>query len=480
MIKLRFFFLNLIFFSVFFVHSQQNNLHKIWNKPDYEPALLAFSLFDIKEKAFVLTFNEKKAMIPASTMKLFTTATALEKWGPNHRFQTLIYYRGEIDKDKKVLNGDLIIKGFGDPTSGSEYFFRAEKINSFVDSVIQICKNNGIFTINGAIIADASTFTDEAVAPATSWEDMANYYASGAYAMPFFDNTYRIFYNSPAVSGQLCSIAKLEPYIPGLNIDNRVLSSKDKEDLAYIFGQPFENEVIIRGTIPTGKTEFVVKGAIPNPNLYYVYYLDSVMNSRLLITKLRPWVSFDLVKNTKYIGRLKSPTLAEIIYKTNKRSLNHFADQLAANLSDLPGQKAGIREGVGFITEFWKTKLMPMDAFFMADGSGLSRQNTLSANNLVFLLNYMHQSPYYFEFANSLPVNGLNGTLLSFGAKIFPTGTIWAKTGSFRGVRSMAGYIRARSGKEYAFALIINNYMGSGSLVKQDMELYLNYIFENY
>jgi len=70
--------------------------------------------------------------------------------------------------------------------------------------------------------------------------------------------------------------------------------------------------------------------------------------------------------------------------------------------------------------------------------------------------------------------------LMSFGGKILPAGSIWAKTGSFRAVRSMAGYIRAKSGKEYAFALIINNYQGSASLVKKDMELYLNYIFENY
>ena len=462
-----------------FIVAQQNPW-EIWQKQAYEPAQISFLLYDIQNNKKVLSLNDKKSMIPASTMKLVTTATALEKFGGNHRFETAIYIQGHIDKQSKILYGNLVIKGLGDPTLGSKYFYNYENRFAFIDSITNILVRQNISKISGKIIVDASAFSDEAVAPSSNWEDMANYYACGAYAISVFDNLFTIHFSSPLEPEKPTKIIEIEPYIPNLSTDNRVLSSNRTSDQAYIFGQAFNNNIIIRGTIPKAKADFKIKGAIPNPNLYFAYIVDSLLNIKKITTLNIFESNFEAQSNLKFIGKFSSPTLADIIYFTNKKSINQYADQLIANIAVENKKLGSIRNGTESITNFWKDKNMPNDGLYIADGSGLSRQNSISAEQLVFLLNYMRHSTNYPVFANSLAVNGKNGTMKSFGKRTIPAGAIWAKTGTFRQVRSLSGYLKAKSGKEYAFALLINNYNTSSGQVRKDMEVFLNQIFLNF
>jgi len=468
----------LFFSSLLLAQSPSNNSLPFFNGKNYQSASISYVVFDLQKKQKVISYREDKSMIPASVQKLFTTATALESFGANYQIKTNIYYTGNIQNH--VLYGDLIIQGNGDPTCASKYFYDTKSPYQFTDSVLKIVQQKGIRKITGKIIADGSQFSDEALSPTWSWEDIANYYACGTYAFPIKDNLYKIHFYSPQLPEQDTRINYLEPAIPKIKITNRIKSSNKNKDLAYAFSKPFDNDIILRGSIPKNRKDFVVKGAIPDPNFFYVYVLDSILRKNGINIIKKPLVSAKTVQEKTLLGNYKSVKLAEIIYFTNKKSINNFADQLAANLCLLNGEKASLRMATPIILKHWKDKGMNTDGMFLSDGSGLSRHNTLTVNQLVFLLKTMKNSVDSKVFYQSLPINGKDGTLKYFGKNKIKAGKIHAKTGSFRQVRSMTGYIKTNSGKTYAFAIIINNYEGKSREIKSDMENFCSHIIKNF
>jgi D-alanyl-D-alanine carboxypeptidase/D-alanyl-D-alanine-endopeptidase (penicillin-binding protein 4) len=124
---------------------------------DLKSAAISFLAVDLKTGESIAELNPDMGMIPASTQKLFTTATILELAGADYRFKTKIQYTGTIDKTSKTLNGNIIIKGGGDPTLGSKYFYRDKQFD-FIKSIITAIKSSGIEKIAGRVIADATIY----------------------------------------------------------------------------------------------------------------------------------------------------------------------------------------------------------------------------------------------------------------------------------------------------------------------------------
>ena len=477
-INIQLFLFSLSFTSLLMAQSPSYTSLPFFTGKNYQTASISYMVFDLKKEQKIISYRKDKSMIPASVQKLFTTATALELLGADYQIKTHVYYTGNIQNN--VLYGDLIIQGNGDPTCASHYFYDTKAPYQFVDSVLKIVQQKGIKKIVGKIIADDSHFSDEALSPTWSWEDIANYYACGTYAFPIGDNLYKIHFYSPQLPGQNTRINYLEPAIPKIKITNKVKSSNKNKDLAYAFSKPFDNEIILRGSIPKNRKDFIVKGAIPNPNFFYIYVLDSVLRKKGISISQKPLVSSQTIQEKILIGNYKSVKLSEIVYFTNKKSINNFADQLAANLCLLKGKQASLRNAMPIIINHWNNKGMNTAGMFLSDGSGLSRHNTLTANQLIFLLKTMKKSVYSKAFYQSLPINGKDGTLKYFGKNKITVGKIHAKTGSFRQVRSMAGYLTANSGKTYAFAIIINNYEGKSGEIKSDMEKFCSHIIKNF
>ncbi|MFT3753018.1 MAG: D-alanyl-D-alanine carboxypeptidase [Paludibacter sp.] len=159
--------------------------------PLLENANVSLLVSDANTGQALYQFRPKSLATPASTMKLVTTATALELLGPDFCFETKLEIDGKVSADS-ILAGNLYIHGGGDPTLGSEKL--GEK--DFFPQWIQAVKNAGIKKITGQIIADATLFDDEGVNPRWTWEDMGNYYAAGAYGISYMDNTYKLVLQS--------------------------------------------------------------------------------------------------------------------------------------------------------------------------------------------------------------------------------------------------------------------------------------------
>jgi D-alanyl-D-alanine carboxypeptidase/D-alanyl-D-alanine-endopeptidase (penicillin-binding protein 4) len=393
-----------------------------------------------------------------------TTAAALEILGPKFCFQTKLEIDGKINSEG-VLNGNLYIRGGGDPTLGSEHLGDKDFLLKWVEEV----KKAGIKQINGQIIADGTIYDDLGVNPKWTWEDIGNYYAAGAYGISYMDNTYQLVLRS-GENGTTPEILRIIPEIPAMTFENYLTSTSITYDSAFFYGAPHSYLRSIHGEIPANRFEYIIKGDIPNPGLLLAEnFQDKLNESGITISKLPS----DIVTNEserRVILVQESPPLSEIIKETNVHSNNGYAEQIFRYLA-LSKNKIGTSNGsVQVIRSFWKSKGLPVEQLFMYDGCGLSPVDAVSSQFLVDLLSYMQTiSPNREAFINSLPVAGKSGTLTNFLEKTELQGKVHAKSGTISRVKCYAGYIDLKK-KNYVFAIMVNNPNGTSKAVIRKME----------
>ncbi|MDQ2177626.1 D-alanyl-D-alanine carboxypeptidase/D-alanyl-D-alanine-endopeptidase [Marinifilum sp. D714] len=403
---------------------------------------------DVEKGKILAQHNSKLALTPASSQKLVTTASALEILGGDYQFKTLIETDGNIENRK--LKGNLIITGGGDPTLESKYFESQQNIANRIASKL---KKLNISTINGNILVDNSYFKPS-IPRTWIWEDIGNYYGAVPNAINYRDNMYTLYFKS-GKAGNKTKIWKTVPHNTGLEFDNQVLSSEINRDLAYIFGGNTSNLRRIEGSIPQNRNEFKVKGAFLHPEFALLDDLKSELknnNIRVLNQKIKPRT------NRKKLFEIPSPKLKEIVYWTNQKSVNLFADQLLFEIAQKKNEKADWKTGTNTINEFWKAKGIETKYQNLLDGSGLSHFNAISAEFFSQILTDMYHSKNYDAFLSSLPVAGKSGTLKYFGKGSELVNNWKAKTGSMTGVRTFCGYLKNSEGKTYIVCILINNH----------------------
>lgn len=449
---------------------------KLKNDPQLRNAGVSFYAIDVQTGEVIGELNQDMGLKPASTMKLITTATALEVIGATHRFETTLQYDGYIDTTTNTLHGNIYIKGGGDPTLGSKYF-QSTKYHQFLDDWSKAIKDLGIDTITGNIIADATVYSWDMIPPTWSWEDFGNYFGAGACGLTVFDDFYTLYFNTSSTVGRKTTITKVEPEIPGLTFDNQVVSASIYDDQSYIFGTPYTYNRDIRGKLPRGKTDYKVKGSMPDPALFTAQSLFIELSGDGIVvlkepTSIRILKDMALIKNKRTdITITYSPTLAEIISVLNLHSVNLFAEHLLVEVGVEKGGVKDVKSATDVVENFWANKGMKTSGLSMNDGSGLSYYNSVTAKQLVFVLQYMQQkSSNYDVFYNSLPVSGESGTLRRVCKGTVAQGKIHAKSGTIRKVRCYAGYTVSNSGREIAFAMMLNNYICSSSESRKKLE----------
>ena len=454
------------------IQDLKNEVSKLVADLDLKNASISFYAIDLTNNQVVAGLNSNKSLVPASTTKLVTTASALEILGGDTRFKTQILHTGSIDTLCRVLNGDIIIKGGGDPSLGAERY--SKHYGDFINQWAIKIKALGIDSINGRVIGDASCFTSQTTPSTWIWGDLGNYYGASPSGLSIYENTCKVEFESGKKNGDSTIITCVMPFVPEFNIENEVKSTNTKKDESYFYGAPFQVNRIVKGGIPLNKKGFDVKSSIPDPSLLAAFELD--MEMRMMGVKLkdkyttRRILEFDGDEETRLITKTYSPKLTDIINQTNTYSINLYAEHLL-NLIGLKVYKSGDPEsGTTAITNFWKGKGIDVEGLYLNDGSGLSRFNAISAMHLVSILEYMKKSENYNEFYNSLPIAGRSGTIRSIGKKTFAENNLRAKSGYMTRARSYAGYVTTKSKRELAFALIVNNYNCTPYEMKKKME----------
>ena len=427
----------------------------------------SFSLVvkDVQEGRTVYCYDTDRLQSPASVLKTVATATALEILGEDYRYPTTLEYDGILENG--TLEGNLYIKGSGDPSLGSSHFALGQ--NKFLSTWIAALQKAGIKHITGSVISDESIFDTEGVSIKWLREDMGNYYAPGSYGISIFDNMYKLSLQTGA-AGTRPVLKGTEPDIPFIRFKNYLKAAPVSSDSAYIIGAPLDDVRYLYGVLPANREAYVLKGDIPDPALYLARYLtDQLQQKGIRVDGSPSCYRIEVEENRWKKGERKeivttySPTLREIASICNHVSHNLYADALVktVGLQYKPRRNEMISSfgrGVQVVKEYWEKKGLDVFPLRMNDGSGLAPADKVSAGFMGELLVYMAtESAVSDAFIASLPQAGIEGSVRNFlkGSKL--QGKAHLKSGGITGVRSYAGYI-TKDGKTYAVAVFSNNY----------------------
>ncbi len=450
----------------------QNTFLNNWlNAKIFRQTSVGVMVYDLDKDSVLFSSNAEKNLISASTLKLLSTAAALKELGPEFKFKTELTYTDSIQSG--VLSGNLLINGFGDPALGSKYFFDDQY--AFLKQWIIEIKKAGITSIQGDVIANDSYLGASPAPYDWLWSDISNYYGSPARGLNVVDNQYSISFLSKE-AGTPAEIINISPAIPYLKLNNRVLASEEQKDNAYILGGPLEFNKEVEGTIPANKSNFKVKGAIPDPALFLAFLVYEEMKKNGITIH-------GTYKSTRETPKAKgkvfythySPTLKEIIVVTNKQSNNLFAEACGAAVK-MKLNNSDYQKSIEYIF-----KNCAFDQALIKDASGLSPTNVVSPKNFVLLLKSMYSDSKLFPFyKESLSVSGKDGTLKNFGSTQKWAGNFLGKSGSMTAVKSYAGYLKTSQGKNIIVVIMANHFSSESAAIKEKSEDLINYIYLNY
>ena len=308
------------------MNSVQQKISSWQTTPGLANASIGITVSDNQTNEKLLESKPQLSLVPASILKTITTATALEVFGPEFRFQTVLSYSGIVRND--TLFGDLQIIGGGDPTLGSEYFPESKL---FQDKWIKALQDKHIRVINGNLVLDATIYESHSIPNTWVWEDIGNYFGAGASGISVFDNIYEIHLKSEDVAGKLTKVIGINPEVPNLELTNEVLSSDSNSDEAYVFGSPEENKRVIRGTIPKNQADFVVKASVPNPSALLASEFRKKLSANGIAISGK--TKYEKAVGSEKLSVIQSPPLRDIIKVTNHESVNLFAEHFLKHLA---------------------------------------------------------------------------------------------------------------------------------------------------
>ena len=402
-------------------------------------------------------FSSRRSLVPASVLKAVTTGTALRLLGPDYRFATVLQHDGKAEG--KVLSGNIYIRGGGDPTLGSDVF-GSTSADRIMDKWVEEIKKLGIDTIEGAIIGDADLYEYDLVPAGWAWEDMQSDYCAGACGLSFCENMYEL---EVVCSGSNTS-CRVRPEVPGLKLYNQVKVNKGiNKSYAYVMGAPYMDERVVLGE---AASSFEAKSNVPDPAFFCAYTLYKYLRKSGITVK----DSCTTMRRIKQSGKWEkkerkaffttySPALADIVAHTNAVSQNFYAETLLKAMSVHENGYGSTSGGVAAVIKYWKDKGIDLRGFYMVDGSGVSRFNSITPKQLTeMLIDYSKDARIFPSLYNSLPVAGY-GSTSDVCAGTLAQDNVHFKSGYMTRVRCFTGYVDTKKGKRLAFTMMANNYM---------------------
>lgn len=448
----------------------QEDLDKLLSKKLNRVGRWGVAVLSLDDGLLIYQHNSNTRFIPASNTKLFTTAAALEKLGPDYAYRTELYACGPVDS-AGVLQGDLLVKGSGDPTIGD-----VRTLMEWADSL----RNMGVTAVAGDVVGDEGSFVPErlvSMVPHSSNrlvrpKKRLAWQLSG---LSFRDNMVLVTVHGaelgkplrvttdPPMAVRVNNLSKTLKggyHTKARTIKRRNGTTYTKNVKVYRGGTPsvtFNGEVLrVTGTIGQGGSKRFIFMA-KEPESHFARILTAVLRTRDIEVRGGPASQREKMVRPDSSALLyahHSQPLAEIIKVINKSSHNLYAESLVKTLGSENGGDGSMEEGAAVSrTVAGEMGLGELD---LADGSGLSRRNEVTPLQVVNLLKFMYDQPYWEVFYNSLAVGGVDGTLGGRFSNPALSGRICAKTGSIGGVSALSGYLTARNGKLFAFSILVN------------------------
>jgi D-alanyl-D-alanine carboxypeptidase/D-alanyl-D-alanine-endopeptidase (penicillin-binding protein 4) len=419
--------------------------------------MVTLTVLDAQTGQPVFTANGNLGMSPGSTMKTVTTITAFNVLGKDFQYQTQFGYSGSIVNG--TLNGDIIIKGSGDPTLGSWRWETTKEIHILYQMVTALQKA-GISHINGRIIGDDTVYGSQAIPDGWIMQDLGTYYGAGATSLCWRENQFDITLNTGAV-GTPISVKGSAPNTPYLTFKSELTNGKaGTGDNAYPYlPLPNTNIMYLRGTYSVDQTKKLVSAAIPDPAFDAAYRLADTLNRLGITITGQPESTNTLLAKgqqtpqiTGNLTTILSPTLSQIVYWTNRKSINLYAEELLKAVAFKSGKVASTDNGIDALHDFWKARGIDPRSMDVADGCGLAPADKITSLTIATILQSAKAAAWFPDFYESLPIYN----------------DMHMKSGSIHNVQAYAGY-QTHAGRDLCFSIIVNNYNGSTRGIKEKM-----------
>ncbi len=408
---------------------------------------------DLASGETLYTCEADKMLIPASNTKLITTASALSLLGADYRAVTTVLAQGTLTPDG-ALEGNLILRGGGDATL----------TYTNLKELAQKVKQAGITRVSGLLLYDDSYLDAERYGFGWNIDDEPFGYQAQMSALCVERNAVRLFAKPAEREGELARL-RLEPdtdYVEVVNLTKTVARGTPNTGLS-VERPRARNQLIVSGTVAIGSEEAQVgRYAVENPSRYTAWlFRQALREVGVEVGGISPL--FAPAVEARPIAEHRSPPMREVVALINKPSDNLISEMTLKLIGKERRGQGTTSAGIQATMEFLREAGLEMGAVNLVDGSGLSRLNMISAENLARLLVYMARSPNAKVYRDSLPVYGVDGTLRNRLRDTPVQGKGFAKTGSLYRVSSLSGYLECQSGRQVVFVIVMNAYTTSAS-----------------
>ena len=440
------------------VEQLQVDLSAIFEAPQFERAIWSVLVGPADSSDALYSLNAAKLVMPGSTMKIVTAAAAAEILGWEHHFETKIVSVAAVGDG--VLHGDLVVVGGGDP-SISERSDSPGVLNQLARQI----RAAGITRIEGGIIGDDDLFDDKPYGDGWTLDNLPYGYAAAVSALEYNEGSVDLVIRAGAAAGDPVTI-QVRPPGSGLHVDNRLVTAAESgTGRLTLHRRPGSSRLVVDGQIPAKATPFARTASVDNPTAFFVSAFRHALITEGIEVDGDAVDIDDFLAKPDFTGARSivshtSAPLREIAASMMRVSQNQYAESL---LRTLGGSGDAGTERIRGVLKSWN---VADDSYVIADGSGLSRYNYVSADALVRILRQMRSDPRHSaNFPDTLPIAGREGSLAKRLSGTAAEGQVRAKTGTVDNVRAIAGYVNAASGETLAFSIIANNFTVGPSMV---------------
>ncbi|HET8925183.1 MAG TPA: D-alanyl-D-alanine carboxypeptidase/D-alanyl-D-alanine-endopeptidase [Candidatus Acidoferrum sp.] len=409
--------------------------------------------------------NADKYFVPASNMKLFTTALALAKLGPEYRFHTTLETDGTLSSDG-VLTGNLVLVGRGDPNLSNRKFpydlkeeFDGPPEKALAELADALAAR-GVKQISGDVIGDDGYFPRERYPNGWEIDDMVWEYGAAVSAIVVGDNTVALTLTPGEEAGNPVQAA-VRPATPDFLVENNVVTSATevKSDLT-LKREPGANRVVVSGTLPAKSAPRKLILAIEEPAQHAAALLKSLLEERGVrvvgVARARH-DSSDRTGDPAVLAEHVSVPLGDAVKLINKISQNLHTEMLLRTVARQNGVWAKPEDLMKAPADFYAAAGIAPDDVIQTDASGLSRHDLVTPRAIVTLLSFARKQPWFETYYASLPVAATDGTLEDRMKNTIAAGRIHAKTGSVTHVSTLSGFAETPGGRRLIFSFLSNN-----------------------
>lgn len=437
-------------------------LAQLFNAPRFDHALWGVAVRSLDTGQDLYRLNATKLMMPASNMKIVTLAATAERLGWDYRYETDLLTAAPIESG--VLQGDLIVRGSGDPTIN-----RRHGEPAVFDTWADELKCLGVSVIDGRIIGDDNAFDEDDLGAGWAWDYLGYGYATPGGALQYNENIVSLRIQPGDAIGDPVAI-DIQPPGSGLQLNIRAVTRPADEGLRLNLRRLPDQPVLdVIGVVPIGIEPFVRTASVHNPTEFFVRAFHAALMSSGIEVRgdaidVDALPGADPISHDESASPLRSlythrsPPLSDAGTVLMKVSQNLYAETL---LETLGGQRTRgtVEAGRDVVRSVLTSWGISPDEYVQYDGSGLSRYNYVTADMLIKILARMHRDPNHATaFTATLPIAGRDGSLERRMIGTRAEGNARAKTGSISNVRALSGYVNTSDDELLAFSIIANHF----------------------